>query len=85
MSALCLCPVGAERRHAATHLELDRLSSEAFANKRGLVDHALPALVLVFAGLDNLEHLLLGDAPDLGQGYSVLGCTVLPPVLDRTR
>ena len=67
----------------ATHLELDGLSRETLAHKRRLVDHPLPALSLVLSRLDNLEHLLLGDTADLGQGHGVLGRAVLSPVLDR--
>jgi hypothetical protein len=33
-------------------------------------------------GLDNLEHLLLGDTSDLGQWYRKLGSFFVPLVLD---
>lgn len=63
-------------------LELDRLTGKALTNKRVLVDHTLPALALVLSSLDDLEHLLLGNTTDLGQGNGVLGGAVLPAVLD---
>lgn len=66
-----------------THLQLDRFSGETLPNKRSLVDHPLPALVFVLARLDDLEHLLLGNASDLGQGHSVLGGAIFSSVLDR--
>lgn len=65
-----------------THLQLDRFSGEALPNKRGLVDHPLPALALVLARLDDLEHLLLGDASNLGQGHGILGGAIFSSVLD---
>jgi hypothetical protein len=63
-------------------LHLHGLSGETLSDKRGLVDHPLPALRLFRTSLDDLEHLLLGDSPDFGQGHAVLGSLVLPPLLD---
>jgi hypothetical protein len=64
---------------------LYRLSSESLSDKGGLVDHPLPTLGLLRTCLDDLEHLLFGDPPDLGQGYAVLGRLVLSPLLDTAR
>lgn len=74
-----------ESHRANEALELDGLAGESLADERGLVDHALPALVLVLSGLDDLEHLLLGNTADLGKGDRVLCGAVLPPVLDGGR
>jgi hypothetical protein len=63
-------------------LHLHGLSGETLSDKRGLVDHPLPTLRLFRTSLDDLEHLLLGDSPDFGQGHAVLGSLVLPPLLD---
>lgn len=70
----------------ATHLELYGLSRESLPNKRRLVDHSLPALSLVFTRLDDFEHLLLGDTPNLGQRHGILGRPILSAVFDsRTK
>lgn len=51
-------------------LVFDRPPCEVWADKGGLGDHTLPALLVrLLAGVDNLEHLLLGYSPDLGQGH----------------
>jgi hypothetical protein len=63
-------------------LHLHGLSGETLSDKRGLVDHPLPALRFFRSGLDDLEHLLLGDSPNLGQGHAVLGSLILSPLLD---
>lgn len=85
LSSLTVSDVGLG--HTQSHrtdeaLELDRLASEALADERGLVDHTLPALALVLSGLDDLEHLLLGDASNLGQGHGILGGAIFSSVLD---
>lgn len=61
--------------HAPTHL----------SDKGGLGDHALPALALRLARLDDLEHLVLCDTPDLGQGDGELAGLFLALLLDRRR
>lgn len=92
--------------HSQSHgpdesLQLDGFTCETLSNKRSLVDHSLPRLLLVFTGFDDLEHLyigsalpigcgagkltLLGDSSNLRQRYSVLGSSVLSPILDRGR
>lgn len=45
---------------------LDRLSCKAFANKGGFCHHALPRFALTLASLDDLEHLIFSNTPDLG-------------------
>lgn len=66
-------------------LHLHGLSSESLSDKRGLVDHSLPTLALLRTGLDDLEHLLLGNPSNLGQRHAVLGRLVLSPLLDTAR
>lgn len=66
-------------------LHLHGLSGESLSNKGGLVDHSLPRLALLRSSLDDLEHLLFGNSPDLGQGHAVLGRLVLSPLLDTAR
>lgn len=63
-------------------LHLHGLSGETLSDKGGLVDHPLPTLRLFRSSLDDLEHLLLGDPPDFGQGHAVLGSLVLSSLLD---
>lgn len=65
-----------------TDLKFNRLSSETFTNKGGLVDHTFPTLRLALSGLDDLEHLFFGDTPDLGKRHRVFGGSVLSSVLD---
>lgn len=64
----------------------DRATSKVGADKSGLGDHSLPALLCrLLSRLDNLEHFLLGDTPDLGQGHTELGGLFGSLVLDGRR
>jgi hypothetical protein len=74
-----------ERHRADEALHLYGLAGEALADKRRLGDHPLPALGLGLARLENLEHLVLGDAANLGQRHRVLCRPVLAALLDRRR
>ncbi|KAI6759013.1 hypothetical protein HG531_014009 [Fusarium graminearum] len=85
---LGVCDVGllvTETHGADEALVLGVASSEVGSDKGGLGDHALPGLLLdLLSGLDNLEHLLLADTADLGQGDGKLGSLLGSLVLDST-
>lgn len=66
-------------------LELDRATSEVVTDEGRLGDHALPRLLVGFlSGVDDLEHLLLTDTLNLGQGNSELGGLLITLILDGT-
>lgn len=66
-----------------TGKERGRLAREILADKRRLGNHALPALLLrLLARVDDLEHLLLGDAADLREGHGEAGGLLGALVLD---
>lgn len=66
-------------------LVLDGATSEVTTDESGLGDHALPGLLVsLLSGVDNLEHLLLTDTLDLGQGNSELGGLLISLILDST-
>lgn len=60
-------------------------SCKAFADKGSFSEHALPRLALALARLDNLEHLVLCDTPDFGQGHGILCSLVFAFLLDCAR
>jgi hypothetical protein len=67
-------------------LELGRPSREIGPNKSRLGDNPLPRLLgRLLARLDDLEHLLLGDTPDLGERHAELGRLLGALVLDLRR
>jgi len=67
-------------------LELGCPPREVGSNESRLGDNPLPRLLgRLLARLDHLEHLLLGDAPDLGQRHAELGRLLGPLVLDLRR
>lgn len=82
MNRYCPVSVMVNGLKQKTHLELNRLSSETFTNKRGLVDHTFPTLRFALSGLDDLEHFFFSDTPDLGKRHRVFGGSVLSSVLD---
>ena len=60
-------------------------TGEVGSNKSRLGDHALPGTLLdLLAGRDDLEHFLLADTTDLGQGNVELGRLFSTLVLDGT-
>lgn len=64
-------------------LVLDGAAGEAGADEGRLRDHALPALLgRLLARLDDAEHLLLGNALDLGQGHAEAGGLFVALLLD---
>lgn len=64
-------------------LVFDRTTSKVGADESRLGDHSLPALLCsLLSGLDDLEHLLLGNTSDLGQGHAELGSLLGSLVLD---
>lgn len=64
-------------------LELGRPSREIGTNKCRLGNDTLPRLLgRLLSRLDDLEHLLLGDTPHLGQRHGELGRLLGPLVLD---
>lgn len=64
-------------------LVLDGASGEIGTDESGLGDHSLPALLgSLLSGLDDLEHLLLGDTPDLGKWDGELCGLFITLVLD---
>ena len=64
-------------------LVFDGTTSKVGTNESGLGDHSLPALLCsLLSGLDDLEHLLLSDTSDLGQGHAELGGLLGSLVLD---
>lgn len=64
-------------------LKLGRPSREIRPDKSRLGDHPLPRLLgRLLSRLDDLEHLLLGDTPHLGQRHAELGRLLGPLVLD---
>lgn len=80
-----MCHVGllvTEPHRTDETLVLDRPSREVGAHEGRLGHHALPTLLVrLLASMHNLEHLLLGNTLDLGQGHgepsSLLGSLVL--------
>lgn len=65
---------------------LDGAASKVGTDKGGLGDHALPALLgRLLSRADDLEHLLLADALDLGEGHGEAGGLVVAAVLDGAR
>jgi hypothetical protein len=63
-------------------LQLDWFPRKSFTNKGGLGDHAFPGFALTLAGLDDLEHLIFGNAADFGEGNGVFGSFVFAFLLD---
>ena len=55
------------------------------SDKGSLGDHALPSLALALSGLEDLEHLVLGDTSDLGERDGKLAGLFLALLLDRRR
>lgn len=85
---LGVCDIGlliTETHRSNEALMLGVASSEVGSDKGRLGNHALPSLLLdLLTGLDNLEHLLLADTSDLGQGNGKLGRLLSSLVLDGT-
>jgi len=71
-----------QRHRPDEPLHLHRLPGETLPNERRLRDHSLPRLGLGLSGLEDLEHLVLGDSSNLGQGNRVLGSSILSSLLD---
>ena len=80
----CARGIGGQRRNKP--LVFHRATSKVGADESGLGDHSLPALLCsLLSGLDDLEHLLLGNTSDLGQGHAELGSLLGSLVLDGRR
>ena len=58
------------------------LAGEVFTDEGHLCYHALPCFVLLFAGFELLEHLVVGYGLDLGDGDVPLSCLLLALLLD---
>lgn len=71
------------RPHKALHLHW--LASETLSNKCRLRNHAFPRFALALARPHDLEHLILRDPTDLGQGNSILGRLLFALLLDCGR
>lgn len=81
-----VCLFVAQAHGADEALVLDGAAGEAGADKGGLCDHALPALLGGFlARLDDAEHLLLADALDLGQRHAEARGLFVALLLDGAR
>jgi hypothetical protein len=64
-------------------LVFDGTTSKVGTDESGLGDHSLPTLLCrLLSGLDDLEHFLLGNTSDLGQGHAELGGLLCSLVLD---
>mmetsp|Transcript_31690 Transcript_31690/g.69292 ORF Transcript_31690/g.69292 Transcript_31690/m.69292 type:complete len:273 (-) Transcript_31690:60-878(-) len=73
----------AERRRPDEALEFWRLPCERLADEGHLVHHPLPLLLFTLARLDDLEDLVLGHRPHLGDRHVPLARLLFALLLDR--